>query len=73
MNDLALPLPPHQLENAIKVVHQMAVDLFAKLGNWLADVSSPYEKTSSVRSSNELPMPYTIYSFGIRLSPLFYA
>ncbi|KER33161.1 hypothetical protein T265_00862 [Opisthorchis viverrini] len=28
----------------------MAVDLFAELGNWLANVSSPYEETSSVRS-----------------------
>ncbi|KAG5447683.1 hypothetical protein CSKR_112138 [Clonorchis sinensis] len=32
------------------VVDQVAVDLFAELGNWLADVSSPYEETSSVRS-----------------------
>lgn len=28
----------------------MAVDLFADLGNWLANVTSPYEATSSVRS-----------------------
>ncbi|KER23302.1 hypothetical protein T265_08786 [Opisthorchis viverrini] len=35
----------HQL-----VVDQVAVDLFAELGNWLANVSSPYEVTSSVRS-----------------------
>ncbi|KER30358.1 hypothetical protein T265_13184, partial [Opisthorchis viverrini] len=32
------------------VVDQMAVDLFAELGNWLANVSSSYEETSSVRS-----------------------
>ncbi|KAG5451213.1 hypothetical protein CSKR_112840 [Clonorchis sinensis] len=32
------------------VVDQVAVDLFAELGNWLANVSSPYEETSSVRS-----------------------
>ncbi|KER24169.1 hypothetical protein T265_08107 [Opisthorchis viverrini] len=31
-------------------VKGMAVDLFAELGNWLANVSSPYEETSSVRS-----------------------
>ncbi|KAG5454543.1 hypothetical protein CSKR_104900 [Clonorchis sinensis] len=30
------------------VVDQMAVDLFAELGNWLANVSSPVEETSSV-------------------------
>ncbi|GAA57554.1 hypothetical protein CLF_112885 [Clonorchis sinensis] len=29
---------------------QVAVDLYAELGNWLANVSSPYEETSSVRS-----------------------
>ncbi|GAA48486.1 hypothetical protein CLF_101670 [Clonorchis sinensis] len=29
------------------VVDQMAVDLFAELGNWLANVSSPVEETSS--------------------------
>ncbi|KAG5448039.1 hypothetical protein CSKR_106592 [Clonorchis sinensis] len=29
---------------------QMTVDLFAELGNWLANVSSPVEETSSVRS-----------------------
>ncbi|KER32784.1 hypothetical protein T265_12756, partial [Opisthorchis viverrini] len=32
------------------VADQMAVDLFAELGNWLANVSSPVEETSSVRS-----------------------
>ncbi|GAA56014.1 hypothetical protein CLF_109655 [Clonorchis sinensis] len=31
-------------------IHKVAVDLFAELGNWLANVSSPYEETSSVRS-----------------------
>ncbi|KER22365.1 hypothetical protein T265_09534 [Opisthorchis viverrini] len=31
------------------VVDQMAVDLFAELGNWPANVSPPYEETSSVR------------------------
>ncbi|GAA49569.1 retrovirus-related Pol polyprotein from type-1 retrotransposable element R2 [Clonorchis sinensis] len=29
----------------------VAVDLFAELGNWFANVSSPYEQTSSVRSA----------------------
>ncbi|KER27079.1 hypothetical protein T265_13858, partial [Opisthorchis viverrini] len=33
------------------VVDQMAVYLFAELGNWLANVSSPVEETSSDRSS----------------------
>ncbi|KER34055.1 LOW QUALITY PROTEIN: hypothetical protein T265_12494 [Opisthorchis viverrini] len=33
------------------VVDHMAVDLFAELGNWLANVSSPYEETSSVPMS----------------------
>ncbi|GAA34486.2 hypothetical protein CLF_104234 [Clonorchis sinensis] len=33
------------------VVDQVAVDLFAELGNWLANVSSPYEETSSVRQA----------------------
>ncbi|KER21876.1 hypothetical protein T265_09906 [Opisthorchis viverrini] len=31
------------------VADRMAVDLFAELGNWLANVSSPVEETSSVR------------------------
>ncbi|KAG5447782.1 hypothetical protein CSKR_106820 [Clonorchis sinensis] len=35
---------------SLLVVDQAAVDLFAELGNWLANVSSPYEETSSVRS-----------------------
>ncbi|KER33114.1 hypothetical protein T265_12693, partial [Opisthorchis viverrini] len=34
------------------VVDQVAVDLFAELGNWLANVSSPYEEASSVRTSS---------------------
>ncbi|KER28587.1 hypothetical protein T265_04630 [Opisthorchis viverrini] len=38
------------IESKTLVVDQMAVDLFAELGNWLANVSSPHEKTSSVRS-----------------------
>ncbi|KER20800.1 hypothetical protein T265_10738 [Opisthorchis viverrini] len=33
-----------------RTVDQVAVDLFAELGNWLANVSSPHEETSSVRS-----------------------
>ncbi|KER27677.1 hypothetical protein T265_05310 [Opisthorchis viverrini] len=32
------------------VVDQVAVGLFAELGSWLANFSSPYEETSSVRS-----------------------
>ncbi|KER23686.1 hypothetical protein T265_08493 [Opisthorchis viverrini] len=30
------------------VVDQVAVDLFDELGNWLANVSPPYEETSSL-------------------------
>ncbi|GAA57833.1 hypothetical protein CLF_113253 [Clonorchis sinensis] len=37
--------PLHRV--SLLVVDQMAVDLFAELGNWLANVSSPYEETSS--------------------------
>ncbi|KER21953.1 hypothetical protein T265_09849 [Opisthorchis viverrini] len=35
----------------LRTIPHMAVDLFAELGNWLANVSSPYEETSSVRIS----------------------
>ncbi|GAA55104.1 hypothetical protein CLF_106856 [Clonorchis sinensis] len=41
-------LPPVVLLSA--TLSLVAVDLFAELGNWLANVSSPYEETSSVRS-----------------------
>ncbi|KER28300.1 hypothetical protein T265_04831 [Opisthorchis viverrini] len=34
---------------SLLVVDQVAVDLFAELSNWLANVSSPVEETSSVR------------------------
>ncbi|KAG5453345.1 hypothetical protein CSKR_109359 [Clonorchis sinensis] len=43
-----LPVCPIYRHGAL-VVDQVAVDLFAELGNWLANVSSPYEETSSVR------------------------
>ncbi|KER27866.1 hypothetical protein T265_13698, partial [Opisthorchis viverrini] len=32
----------------VLVVDHVAVDLFAEFGNWLANISSPYEETSSV-------------------------
>ncbi|KAG5448040.1 hypothetical protein CSKR_106591 [Clonorchis sinensis] len=34
-------------KSILLVADQMAVDLFAELGNWLANVSSPVEETSS--------------------------
>ncbi|KAG5454237.1 hypothetical protein CSKR_111771 [Clonorchis sinensis] len=36
------------------VVDQMAVDLFAELDNWLANVLSPVEETSSVRRGSNI-------------------
>ncbi|GAA53139.1 hypothetical protein CLF_109620, partial [Clonorchis sinensis] len=47
-------------------VHNLnvAVDLFAELGNWLENVSSPYEETSSVRS---WPQPNYLINWKARM------
>ncbi|KER31304.1 hypothetical protein T265_13019, partial [Opisthorchis viverrini] len=44
-----VPLKPGR-DEILVVIDQVAIDLLAERGNWLASVSSPYEETSSVRS-----------------------